>query len=196
MSDNFEMLVDVDATLSEADALAQAMLDRFHQLGLITGEANEDCVLGGTGYRPGPAVADVYERIEREGKFWELLTCGVEHKVGRSLNMWALGPVCEGFTCPACAANILPFDDAFGDAIGKAIGEWMDQSGPALTPCPMCSAERPITQWQCKPPLGFGNLSFRFWNWPPFGPPSWKIDISGIVREVTGHTIVSTYGHL
>jgi hypothetical protein len=195
MSDSFEMLVDVDATLSEANAVSQAVLDRFRQLGLITGEANSDCVLGGTGYRPGPAVADLYKREKREGRFWEMLTCGVEPNVGRSFNEYALGPVCEGFTCPSCGAHIASYA-GLGDALFKAIGEWMDQAGQALTPCPICSAEHPITQWQCKPPMGFGNVSFRFWNWPPFGPPSWKIDIPGIVREVTGHSIVSTYGHL
>lgn len=196
MSDNFQMLVDVDATPGEADGVARSVLRLFRQLGLITGEANPDCVLGGTGYRPGPAVADAYILRRRDLRFWELRTSGVEPKVGRSFNDWALGPSCEGFTCPACAAVIEPFGDPFMDAIFKAVGEWTDESGPALVPCPECRKERPITEWQCKPPFGFGNVSFRFWNWPPLDSPSWKVDIAGIVWEATGHTLVITHGHL
>jgi hypothetical protein len=195
MSDSFEMLVDIDATPSEADAVAGAVLDRFRELGLITGEANSDCVLGGIGYRPGSAVAELYELGEREGKFWELVTCGVEPAIGRSLNMWALGPVCEEFSCAACGVKIEPLSDAL-DEIAKAIVEWQEESGPALVACPKCQQKYAVTQWQCKPPLGFGNLSFRFWNWPPLDLRSWKIDIPELVREVTGHTVVQTYGHL
>jgi hypothetical protein len=44
--------------------------------------------------------------------------------------------------------------------------------------------------------LGFGNLSFTFWNWPPLDKPSWKIDIPARVKEVTKHKLVSTYGHI
>lgn len=196
MSDNFEMLVDVDAMPGQADGVARAVLDRFRDLGLITGDANPDCVLGGTGYRPGHAVAELYNRRKREVRFWELVTCGVEPNVGRGFNEWALGPSCEGFVCPACGAGIEPFDVALTDAIGEAVGEWMDESGPALVSCPQCRMRRSITEWRCKPPFGFGNVSFRFWNWPPLDSPSWKIDIPGIVREVSGHTVVRTHGHI
>lgn len=196
MSDNFEMLVDTDATLSEADGLARAVIDRFRELGLITGEANEDCVLGGAGYRPGPTVAESYKLKKNEGRFWELVTCGVEPTVGRQFNIWAMGPSCEGFTCPTCGGDIERSGDSFGDAISEALSEWWEASGPALVPCPLCKEKRPITEWQCEPPFGFGNLSFRFWNWPPLDSASWKIDIAGIVREVTGHRIVKTHGHI
>jgi hypothetical protein len=66
MSDNFEMLVDVDATPQQAEGVSRAVLDRFRKLGLITGKLNSDCVLGGKGYRPGPAVADSYKLQKRQ----------------------------------------------------------------------------------------------------------------------------------
>jgi hypothetical protein len=196
MSDNFEMLVDVDATAEEAEDVSRTVLNRLRKLGLIIGKATGHCVLGGKGYRPGPAVADSYKLRKRESRFWELVTCGVEPRVGRGFNEWALGPVCEGFTCSACGAEIEPFGDEFGNAVGIAIGEWMHQSGSSLLRCPPCGKERPIVEWQCRPPLGFGNLSLRFWNWPSLDSSSWKIDITGIVREVSGHTIVRTHGHI
>lgn len=200
MSDSFEMLVDADANAVEAEYISRAVLDRFRELGLITGEPRGDCVLGETGYRPGPVVAKSYKLGKRECRFWELNTCGVEPRVSRGFNEWSLGPVCEGFTCSSCGADIEPFGemfgDTFGDSIASAIGEWMQQSGPGLVPCPRCEQMRSIAEWQCKPPLGFGNLAFRFWNWPPFDSSSWMIDIPAIVRQVTGHAIVRTYGHI
>lgn len=193
MSDNFEMLVDVDAAAEEAKDVARAVLDRFRKLGWITGQADSECVLGGEGYRPEPAIADWYKLPKREYPFWKLHTCGVEPRVGREFNAWALGPVFQGFICPSCAAE---FGDELGDSVGDAISEWWHESGPALVACPKCRMEHSITEWQCKPPLGFGNLSFTFWNWPRLDSPSWVIDIAGIVRDITGHRIVRTYGHI
>jgi hypothetical protein len=194
MSDNFQMLVDVETTAEEAEGLSHSVLDRFRKRGLITGMEISGCVLGGMGYMPGPAVADSYQPGRHEGRFWELRTCGVESKSGRNFNFWALGPVGEGFTCSECGTYMER--NEFGDSFGKAVLDWWDQGGPGLLPCPACGKERSIAEWEHRPPLGFGNLSFRFWNWPPLDSPSWKIDIAAIVREVTGHKIVSTHGHV
>jgi hypothetical protein len=196
MSDSFQMVVDVEATLSQAGEVAQAVLRQFREQDLIQGEANPDCVLGDTGFRPGPTVSKLYRLGKGELRFWELKTCGVEPTVGRGFNEWALGPSCEGFTCPACGAGIDPFAEVFVGAIGRAVGEWMDESGPPLVSCPECRKKQPIIEWQCKPPLGFGNVSYRFWNWPPLDSPSWRIDIAAIVGEISGHRIVKTHGHI
>jgi hypothetical protein len=196
MSDNFEMLVDTEATVEEAKAVLRAVLARFRKLGLITGKLNRDCVLGGEGYRPGPAVADLYKLKKQESRFWELVTSGVESQIGRGYNEWALGEVCEGLSCPSCGSLIDPFGEPFATAIAKAIGECVNQSGPAGLRCPNCRQTRSIAEWHCKPPLGFGNLSFIFWNWPPLDSPSWKIDVIGIVRESSGHTIIKTHGRI
>jgi hypothetical protein len=53
-----------------------------------------------------------------------------------------------------------------------------------------------VLEWDWMPPLGFGYLSFSFWNWPPLDAPGWRIDIPAIIGEITGHRIVSTYGHI
>ena len=196
MSNWFEMLVDGEAEIEEAEVLSCAVLDRFRRLGLITGSANPDCVFGGTGYRPGPALAESYTPKEHEFSFWELVKCGVEPQVRRGLNEWALGPVCEGFICPSCGVDMEPSGSTFWNSVWKAIGEWKRQSGSALLRCLQCGRDRSITEWQCRPPLGFGNLSFRFWNWPRFDSPGWKIDITAIIRETTHHTIVTTYGRI
>jgi len=194
------MLVDTDATIAEASRLSRAVLLQFRRRGLIAGRASSKCVLGGKGFRPGPAIAELYKlgtfgKGRREHPFWEWMICGVEPRVGRGFNEWALGPVCEGFTCPACGTQTGPFTSEFSDALGKAINQWI-HSGTALLRCPECKERPSFTQWHCKPPLGFGNLSFRFWNWPPLDSSSWKVDIVALVREITCHTIILTHGHL
>src|SRR5215471_529768 len=120
MSDSFEMLVDTDATVEEAEAVLRAILDRFRKLGLITGKLNKGCVLGGKGYRPGPAIAELYKLRKGEYPFWELVTSGVEPQTGRDLNEWALGEVCEGISCSSCGSLIQPFDEPFATAVARA----------------------------------------------------------------------------
>jgi hypothetical protein len=136
MSDGFQMLVDVDATPREAEGVSRTVLARFRKLGLITGRANRDCALGGSGFRPGGAVAKLYKAEIGEYQFWKLHTCGVEPKVGRGFNAWALGPSCEGFKCPACGAEFAA--SQWPSTFNAALSEWMGESGPALVRCPKC----------------------------------------------------------
>ena len=196
MSDSFEMLVDVEVSVKEAKTLSKTVIAELRERGLITGKPNAKCVLGDKGYPVGPKVSEIYQPTKGEGKFWELTTSGVEVAVGRDMNEWALGPSCEGFKCPSCDTFQPPFDDDFDDAVAVALGEWMNETGAALLACPDCQESQSITEWHCKPPFGFGNLSFRFWNWPPFDYPGWKLDIRALVEEITGHEIVHTYGHI
>ena len=196
MSDSFQMLVDADVTVDGARATSRAVFAEFRKRGMITGKANADCVLGGKGYQPGPSIPRLYPCRKSEGRFWELETCGVEVKVGRGFNVEALGEACERLACPCCGSEIPPFDDDFDSAMSVAVREWLDGSGRGLVRCPQCSKKSAVTKWQCTPPLGFGNLSSRFWNWPPFDVPAWKIEIPDLVQEITGHTIVVTYGHV
>src|SRR5262249_40003176 len=142
-------------------------------------------------------LPDLFVLEEDERVYWELRTNGVEPRIGRHFNEWALGPVCEGLTCPDCRAYFKTFADADDAArLAPAIGEWIKQSATGLVCCPQCGNSRSIAEWECKPPLGFGNLSFSFWNWPPLDSPSWNIDIMELVKQITGHKIIYTYGHI
>jgi hypothetical protein len=194
MSDSFEMLVDVEVTPDKAPAVASKVLAGLRKAELITGRLNSDCTLGGKGYRPGPRVSEIYKIGKREGKFWELVTCGVEPKIGKSFNEWALGPVFEGIICPHCHTHFAPENDICHDFTDAACA-WLDGDA-APFPCSQCSQRFEIEQWECRPPLGCGNLSFRFWNWPPLVLPGWTVEIPAMIASVTGHQIVRTYGHL
>src|SRR5258708_35096993 len=110
MSTWFVMLVYADVTVDDAEPLKERVLALFREKGLIAGDAKEDCVMGGVGYSPGPACRDLYGLAEHEDGFWTLRICGVEPRVGRDFNYWALGPSCEGSICPACGAEFGPDD--------------------------------------------------------------------------------------
>jgi hypothetical protein len=196
MSDFFVMLVDQDVRIEEANETMARVLHRFRDDGLIVGELDADCVLGGEGYRPGPALPKVYELSDSEHPFWELHVCGVEPQVGRAFNYWAYGPSHEGFSCPICKTEYGSDDNRLSDEFSQAIGQWVEESGPALVRCVICAREVPLTEWLWTPPLGFGNLSFRFWNWAPFESLAWRINIRTIMEEVTGHRVVYTYGRI
>jgi hypothetical protein len=200
MSEWFEMLVDPDVGEDNAEKLSHRVLSALREHELITETASKECVLGGIGYPPGPRAPDVYCLAEREGAFWTLRTSGVEPCVGRGFNEWALGPVCEGLCCHSCGVTFKPFADIyaddFGDLFARAIGQWMKDATVMNIPCPHCKTQILLTDWPCDPPLGFGNLAFRFWNWPPLDSSSWKIDIPGMLRYVTGHRIVHTCGRI
>jgi hypothetical protein len=194
MSNHFQMLVDQDAKIEDADELLVRVLHRYRDEGLIVGGANAACVLGGEGYRPGPVIPEAYELRESEIRFWERQTCGVELQVGRAFNYWAYGPSCEGFSCPICKAEYAADDERVSEMFSDAIGQWVEESGPALARCAACARPVPLTEWVWRPPLGFGNLSIRFWNWPSLHSPGWRISVQKITEQATGHKLVYTYG--
>ncbi len=192
MGDQFQMLVDPVVAEDEAGDLCQVIIDRFRQLELIVGELDPDA-----GYKPGPGVAHFYRpRAGKRGFPYELIMNGVESHVGRDLNVWAFGPVCQGFDCPHCREHFPQTDKDFFRAASDAIGRWFDRSDSFDLACPRCGQRTAITRWQCTPPLGFGNLSFQFWNWPRLDYPEWQIDLRKVVADVTGHPIIATYGKI
>ena len=181
MGDYFEMLVDPEASLEDSSRLAKAVIRRFRSLGIITGRPNSRCVLGGRGYLPGPAVRHMYKFSRNEGRFWELATCGVEPSVGRDFNEMAFGFPFEGLVCPSC--HFQTDDESFKYDYVSAADKWRRESTMPLVLCPKCTKKYKVIEWNCKPPVGFGNLSFRFWNWPPLYFPQWNVDIVAIVLK-------------
>ena len=199
MSDSFEMLVDPEVSSADAEAISLRVVDLMRREGLITGELNEECVLGGAGYQPGPRVPSIYKLDGQEHPFWKSRTCGVEPRVGPGFNEFAIGPACEGFSCPSCGAVISHNSsdrDKFGDRLGRSIGAWYEGSATAVLACTRCNSPGLLTSWQFKPPLGLGELAFVFWNWPPLTWDSWTLNVPQLVQDVTGHEIVRTWGRI
>lgn len=191
MGERFHMLVDPIVSEDDAGDLCDAVIAHFQQIELIVVE------LGLDGYKPGPALAHLYRAREGSRGFpYELINNGVEPHVGRDFNPYAFGPFCQGFDCPNCHQHFPETDRDFCRAVSDALGQWFDRSNSFDLACTRCSKKTAITEWQCTPPLGFGNLSFRFWNWPRLDAPEWQIDLRKVVADVTGHPIVATYGKI
>ena len=196
MSDNFEMLVDTEVSLAESPQLAGLLVTALRDQGLITGDLSSDCVLGRMGYHVGPAARELYQRSPSEGEFWTALISGVEPSIKRSCNLWALGPSFQYIVCPKCNTKYDDLNGEVGESIFAAVGNWDEQDGDTRAICSSCESAIEISEWHSEPPLGFGNLAFTFWNWPPLDSSDWKINIPQLFRKITGHKIVESCGHL
>lgn len=63
--------------------------------------------------------------------------------------------------CPACDA-----ESEQGANWSAAAEAWhAGQAGKLL--CTLCGEINPISEWEHIDPIGFGNLTFKFWDWPP-----------------------------
>jgi hypothetical protein len=152
MSDRIQMFVGQDVKIDEASDRLARVLHRYREDGLIIGEFKVACVLGGEGYRRGPAIPKLYTLEESEVPFWELDTCGIDPQVGRHFDDWADGPSCEGFSCPLCRAEYEPRDERVSNLFSDAIRQWAQESGPAVVRCASCAGEVPLSEWLWRPP--------------------------------------------
>jgi hypothetical protein len=194
MGDSIESLFDPQATEETAPALATKAIGILVERKIVLPEQNSDCVLGGAGYPPGPAVPKLYEAGKLEGRFWELLTNGVEVKVERWFNIWGT-TVLEWIACPRCDTKFRVEGD-FSDRCADAVARWLDAKSSSPIICESCAEGSPIEEWKSNPHLGFSMLALQFWNWPPFDSHSWKINIAEMLSEALGHQLVRTWGRI
>jgi hypothetical protein len=123
-------------------------------------------------------------------------TNGVEPTVTRYFNPYSIGPSFVHLTCPNCQTRFEDIDRAMLDQIGHGFSSWMERGEVTDVVCPRCSKAVAINGWECRPPIGMGNLALIFWNWPRLDSPGWRIDLRKVVSEVTGHPTVYTWGKI
>ena len=191
MGDYFTMLADTEVALDRAPSVSATVIAELQSRGIIASEFNTDDSNVANGYLPGGKIGEIYDPARAGNNFWG---GAVEPKTERHFNYWAYGPSYCGLTCPKCSTAFDESMDAFRDTVGDVIGKWMEESGRALLPCPACAQETWLPDWHAKNPFAFCNFSLTFWNWPPFDRPEWLLDIPGLLRDITGHTIVSSFG--
>jgi hypothetical protein len=196
MSDWYQAVAVCDVQPDESKDLADAVIARFVSDGIVQPIIDRESVLGGDGgYRPGPRISSLYKLLENEGAFWTCRTNGVEVCVNRWVNQ--LGFTCiDGFTCPACLTHFKLHDDAVADPFAKAIGSFLDGGNNLDVECPTCAATNAVPKWTTEPHLGFTNLAFQFWNWPPLNYNSWRVDLPAVIEFETNRKVIVTYGRL
>jgi hypothetical protein len=183
MADWFQDIVDRDASADEAGRLAAVIRDWLITDGIVQGNPNTGCVLGNTGYPPGP---ECWKAVVEppDLSFLRLVTNGMAIITGRRVFHSGQGEfavVCRGCGARSCG----------GERWEDAVREWHRGSGPGVVACPACGHAEPVAEWGYDPPWGLGALAFEFWNWSPLR--------ESFVAEVTrrlGHRTVLVTGKL
>lgn len=182
MGDYFQSIVDPEATEAEATSLADRVVRLLVAEQIVVSELT-DCVFGESGYAPGPAYAkatgllDVHLLTLRTNGMEVVSTRTVFHNGGNGFEL----------VCSACGEQTEPKQGWWADAAG----EWYDRAGPGMLQCPACLVSRPVTEWEHDPPVGFGNLGFTFWNWPPL-----TTEFIAAVGQRLGHRVVHVEGRV
>ncbi|HEV3117698.1 MAG TPA: hypothetical protein VGY58_11625 [Gemmataceae bacterium] len=195
MGTHFRILVDRTASAKDAPALAGTVMNYLIRRRIIECERS-DCTLGDKGgFRPGAnveeALASWAARGDEAGPLSAAVIAndlrgyacnGVEEVVGRTV-FHNQGAGLDVVRCPLCLANQLEED--WGDAVGR----WYDGDDCAPLPCRHCNESSPIVEWTFDPPWAFGNLGFKFWEWPPL-----KRRFVDEIKGLLGHEIVMISG--
>lgn len=163
MGDHFQTVVDRDVALGDAERSAADVVRWLVERGIIE-PGRTDCVLGDTGYPPGPNYLLAVETSPLyDDHTLNLRTNGLEVVIGRTV--FHAGQFGLTLVCRACGSGV----DG-GEAWSAAVGEWFKEQGDGNFACPTCGHAEPVTEWAYDPPWGFGNLGFQFWNWLPLKP--------------------------
>ncbi len=182
MGDWFQIIVDREASPGEAERLASEIRDWLAGWGIVQNTMT-NCVLGGDGqgYAPGPEYRQVVD-FDHHHNIQILKTNGLQITVGRMVFHPGQGDYTV--SCPKCHTACVQSE------WNKAIGEWnKGQTGTLY--CPICKQSTPITEWTFEPMWGFGNLGFKFWNWPPL-----KDDFVSEIGKRLAHRIIVVKGKL
>jgi len=196
MGDSFRTIVDPLASLDEAQAMAERVIQHLIERKIVKPERTDRTPGDPGGYPPGENVAEALATwtpcstgvpLSLEEITHDLLRCGwngVDAVVGRTV-FHNFGAGLDVVRCPVCLAN------QEGKNWGDAIGRWFKGDDLASFRCPNCRESSPITEWKFDPPWAFGNLGFKFWNWPPL-KRSFIEQISGIL----GHRVIMIAGKI
>lgn len=182
MSDNVQWIVDLDATLDEAEALASKVKDWLVSQEIVSMEVSSELAYDGSMPLMRGARAIEWDSFDIGTP---PLPCGLSRVTERRV-FHSGGNGIDALQCPQCGhehnPDVVPWSDA--------VGAWFNgESGDGMQ-CPACNATNSIVDWQfLECPWAFGNLGFGFWNWP--------IDDRLVlaVASVLGHRCRLVYEH-
>ncbi len=181
MSDYYQTLVDAQAALGEAVHLGQHVVAFLAEREIVERTPNPE---GGYPRGPGALTVCASRALPPESgalTHLQVMTGRMIH----SPSMATLNP--SRAACPSCEAELEELDP---DWSGVAHA-WLSGDDDATLACPACGKSSPITGWIYPVNYGFGNLAFRFWNWPPL---SWTF-VEEVRRELN-HRIILVSGRM
>jgi hypothetical protein len=197
VGDNFEVVVDVEATLAEAPELADAVLRWLVAEGLVDATRSDTALGTDRGHRAGPRCREALGDPEQADAMASFRTNGLGIEIGRTVFYPIQGEPGPAL-CPLCEHLVLLVDPVTWrdtpdlELFNDALGDWHD-GGDGTVTCPNCGSGIAINEWQWQGdwPIVVGHLGFKFWNWPLLHP--------NFVREIgerLRHRVVVTRGKL
>jgi hypothetical protein len=163
MADYFQTVVDTAARLDEADHLARHVVSFLSGRGVVAATPSEE-----GGYDRGPQATDIsmpaaagsaprHESIPPVYSHLQVLIGRMTHTADLSEARTPLA------ACPACGKDLEDSDGQWE----AAVQDWISGDDESTLFCGRCGKESAVADWVTEPRTGFGNLAFRFWNWPP-----------------------------
>jgi len=182
LSDNAQILVDVEVSVERASELASVVRAWLVDEGIIEQEQSDSVLADTGGHRPGRNYRAAVKTDE--DAFLCLSTNGLAIVVGR--RVFDAGGNGIELRCNACAEAFEP-DDSWS----AAVSTWFDGDNLASFPCPSCGHRTRLAEWRGPWPWGFGNLGLQFWNWPPLSE-----EFIHTVTQKLGHRTVMVWQHI
>lgn len=186
MADSFQTLIDTKARPDEADHLARHVVSFLADRGVISPTADQE-----GGYPRGPGALEIADPDLRRPAH-ETIPPVYSHLqviIGRTVHSADMSdPRPPQPTCPACHA---PFRDEADERWEAALQEWLAGDDDSSLECGLCRVGGRLTAWDYDSKFGFGNLAFRFWNWPPL-----KASFLEELKGELGHPIAIVRGKL
>ncbi|WP_145055420.1 hypothetical protein [Lignipirellula cremea] len=148
-----ESIVDAHATLDEADALAQRVIENLCSRGIILPtQQTHDYLENGPRYATGPNAHLAADNIN------DVFPCGMDISIGR--NVFDTGELAFNLFCPNCKHQFAA--DAMNGE--EPVGRWYESGDVNRLGCSECSSSTSFMDW-FHPPFGFGILAFCFSEW-------------------------------
>jgi hypothetical protein len=185
MADYFQTIIDTQVDAAGVDHLARHIVSFLAGKGVIAATASEE-----GGYARGPGALGISELTERRPAHETIppVYSHLQVMIGRATHSGDMSEIRPPkAVCTTCDKTLDDPDDEWR----AAVQAWLAGDNDSLLACPECGAAAPVTAWDYGAGYGFGNLAFRFWNWPP---------LSGAfleeVRRELGHPISVVRGKL
>jgi uncharacterized C2H2 Zn-finger protein len=184
MAEHFQTIIDTRARADEADHLARHVVSFLSGKGIIAPTADQE-----GGYRRGEraleianaAIPPAHETIPPVHSHLQVM-------IGRATHAADMSSTARPQAhCPACGSAFREQDDLWREAEQ----EWLAGDDEAFLDCPTCQIGGNLVEWGYGTDYGFGNLAFRFWNWPPL-----SADFLEEIRRELQHPIVLVKGKL
>jgi hypothetical protein len=184
MAEHFQTIIDTRARAGEADHLARHVVGFLSGKGVIAPTADQE-----GGYRRGERALEIATAATRPAH--ETIPPVYSHlqvMIGRATHAADMSSTeCPRAGCPGCGSPLTDEDERWR----AAEQAWLAGDDDSFLDCTTCQTGGKLVEWDYGATFGFGNLAFRFWNWPPL-----SADFLDEIRRELQHPIVLVKGKL